>query len=166
MLLCPLNFGVTSSGDVLGGTSITFTDVLGDQQLSLLAYSVSTSRTFGASYANLAGRLQFALQGFSQEQFFFGFAPGTAFGSNLGFLSRDDAIATRRTVGGSAFAIYPFDRFRRLELSAGLFNSRETFNNPALQDEANAFQEQQFGQLLFRDGTFLPLAPEPPPTRV
>ena len=153
----PLNFGVTSSGDVLGGTSITFTDVLGDQQLSLLAYSVSTYRTFGASYANLAGRLQFALQGYSQEQFFFGFAPGTAFGSNLGFLSRDDAIATRRTVGGSAFAIYPFDRFRRLELSAGLFNSRETFNNPALQDEANTFQEQQFGQLLFRDGTFLPL---------
>ena len=153
----PLNFGVTSSGDVLGGTSITFTDVLGDQQLSILAYSVSTYRTFGASYANLAGRLQFALQGFSQEQFFFGFAPGTTFGSNLGFLSRDDAIATRRTVGGSAFAIYPFDRFRRLELSAGLFNSRETFNNPALQDEANSFQEQQFGQLLFRDGTFLPL---------
>ena len=152
----PLNFGVTSSGDVMGGTSITFTDVLGDQQLSILAYSVSTYRTFGASYANLAGRLQFALQGYSQEQFFYGFAPGTAFGSNLGFLSRDDAIATRRTIGGSAFAIYPFDRFRRLELSAGLFSSRETYNNPALQESANNYQLEQFGTLLFQDGNFMP----------
>ena len=153
----PINLGVTSSGNFVGGTGVTFQDVLGDQQFNVLFYSVSTYRTIGASYVNLSGRLQYALQGFSQEQFFFGYSPGAIFDQNLGFLSRDDAIATRKTQGGSFTSIYPFDRFRRLELSAGLFNFTETFNNPALQGESQAFQLDQFGTLLFRDGTFMPL---------
>ena len=153
----PINMGVTSSGDFLGGTQITFTDLLGDQQFSILAYSISSYRTLGASYANLAGRLQYAVQGYSQEQFFFGFAPGFAFQQNLGFLSRDDAIATRRTQGGSFASIYPFDRYRRLELSAGIFNFSESYNNATLQQQADDFQISQFGSLLFRNGTFMPL---------
>ena len=31
----PVNVGVTSSGDIFGGTAVTFSDVLGDQQFSL-----------------------------------------------------------------------------------------------------------------------------------
>ena len=153
----PLNLGVTNSGDVLGGTQITFTDVLGDQQFSLLAYSISQYRTFGGSYANLSGRFQFALQGFSSEQFFFGYGPGSFYSSGLGFLNRDDALATRKTQGGSMYGIYPFDRFRRLELSGGLFNYSESFSNDALQQESSAFQQQQFGTQIFRNGTFMPL---------
>ena len=154
----PLNFGVTSNGDVLGGTQIVFTDVLGDQQLGIIAYSVSQYRTYGASYTNRAGRMQFALQGSSQEQFFFAFAPGRAFDPNLARLSRDQALATRTTRGGSAFAIYPLDRFRRLEFSVGLFNSKETYADPQLQAQAEEFQRQQFGTTnLFNDGNYLPL---------
>ena len=74
----PINFGVTNSGDLLGGTAITFADVLGDQQLSLQAYSIDTYRTFGGTYANRSSRLQYALQGFSTEQFFYGLYPGIA----------------------------------------------------------------------------------------
>ena len=103
----PLNFGVTSNGDLLGGTQIVFTDVLGDQQFAVLASSVSQYRTFGGSYSNLAGRLQFAVQVFSQEQFFFGFQPGVTFDPSLAFLSRNDALAVRTTRGGSFFSIYP-----------------------------------------------------------
>ena len=153
----PLNFGVTNSGDLLGGTQLTFTDLLGDQQFSILAYSVSSYRTYGANYVNLAGRLQYALSGISQEQFFFGYLPGTAFGQNFGFLSRDDAIAVRTTRGGSFTSLYPFDPYRRLELSAGLFSSREEYQNPQLQLEAQQFQQQQFGTQLFVDGGFMPL---------
>ena len=153
----PINFGVTSSGDLLGGTQITFTDVLGDQQFSVLAYSVSSYRTLGASYANLSGRLQYAIQGFSQEQFFYGFVPGTVFDPGLAFLSRDQAIATRRLQGGTFYSIYPLDKFRRIELSAGLFNSREQFNNSELQQQADDFQRDVYGTTLFRDGTFMPL---------
>ena len=153
----PVNVGMTSNGDFLGGTQITFADVLGDQQFSLLAYSVMQYRTLGVSYANLAGRMQFAVQGASQQQFFYGYAPGYAFNPGLGFLSRDDAIAVRSIDGGSVFAIYPFDRFRRVELSAGLFRYREQFDNEYLQTQSDTFQTANFGSVLFRDGAFMPL---------
>jgi len=152
-----VNFGVSSNGDVLGGTQIAFTDVLGDQQFAMSAYSVAQYRTYGASYSNLAGRLQFALQGFSQEQFFYGFVPGVAFDPSLSFLSRNDALAIRSTRGGSFFSIYPLDRFRRLEFSVGLFSTNERFNDPNLQAQSQQFQQQQFGTSIFRDGTSLPL---------
>ena len=149
--------GVSSNGDILGGTQITFTDVLGDQQLSLIIYSQLQYRTFGFSYTNLSGRLQYSLQAYSQEQFFFNYNPGVAFDPSLAFISRDDALAVRTVRGGSGFAIYPFDRFRRLEFSAGLFNYKESFENEALQQESDAFQQENFGTNLFRNGTFLPL---------
>jgi len=151
----PINIGVTNSGDFLGGTAITFSDVLGDQSFSVYAYSISQYRTLSASYVNLSGRLQFALQGFSQESFFYGttgfFSPA------LAFLSRDQAIAVQTVRGGTAFGIYPFDRFRRIEISGGLYHTNERFDNPALEQQANQFQQQQFGVDLFRNGTSLPL---------
>ena len=150
------NFGVglTNSGDVLGGTMISFADVLGDQIFNIQAYSIQTYRTYGASYVNLSGRLQYALQGLSSEQYFYGI--GAYFAPSLAFLNRDDAIATRRSNGGSAIGIYPLDRFRRVEFSAGVYNFRETFANEALQAQSAAFQQQQFGTNLFRDGSFMP----------
>jgi len=151
----PINIGVTNSGDFLGGTAITFSDVLGDQSFSVYAYSISQYRTLSASYVNLSGRLQFALQGFSQESFFYGttgfFSPA------LAFLSRDQAIAVQTVRGGTAFGIYPFDRFRRIEISGGLYHTNERFDNAALEQQANQFQQQQFGVDLFRNGTSLPL---------
>ena len=41
----PVNVGVTSSGDVFGGTQVTFSDVLGDKQFNLFAASISQYRT-------------------------------------------------------------------------------------------------------------------------
>ena len=150
----PVNVGVTSGGDVLGGTAISFTDVLGDQSFVVQAYSIQQYRTFSASYLNLSGRLQFALQGFSQESFFYGalgfYAP------TLSFLDRDDAIAVSTVRGGTAFAIYPFDRFRRLEFTGGLFSFNEQFDNQALQAQSNMYQQQQFGTQIFRTGTAMP----------
>ena len=54
----PVNVGVTSGGDVFGGTQVTFTDVLGDKQFNVFAASVSQYRTMAASYTNLSRRLQ------------------------------------------------------------------------------------------------------------
>ena len=152
----PVNIGVTNSGDVLGGTQLTFTDVLGDQQFSFYAASISQYRTLAFSYANLSRRFQFAAQGFSQEQFFFGFGPGAFFDPAFGFLNRDDALAVQTVRGGSIFGIYPFSRYRRLELSGGIFNYNERFDNPALEQNSRAFQQEQFGTQIFRSGTFMP----------
>ena len=150
----PLNIGVTNSGDFLGGTAISFTDVLGDQNFSVYAYSISQYRTLSASYANLSGRFQFALQGFSQEMFFFG--NSGFYSPALAFLDRDQALAVQTIRGGSAFGIYPFDRFRRLELSGGLYHTNEQFDNPGLQQQADLYQQQRFGTDLFRNGSTLP----------
>jgi hypothetical protein len=40
----PVKVGITSAGDYLGGTAIAFTDVLGDQQFTMYATSVSQYR--------------------------------------------------------------------------------------------------------------------------
>ena len=68
----PVNVGVTSGGDIFGGTAVTFSDVLGDQQFSLYAASISQYRTLSLSYLNLAHRFNYAIQGYSQTQFFYG----------------------------------------------------------------------------------------------
>ena len=41
----PVNVGVTNSGDVFGGTQVSFGDVLGDKQVNLFAASISQYRT-------------------------------------------------------------------------------------------------------------------------
>ena len=107
----PVNLGVTSGGDFFGGTQISFTDVLGDQQFNLFAASVSQYRTMSLSYLNLERRLQWALQGYSQTQFFYGQYEGLFYDPAFrGLIDRDLAVATRTLRGGPAVALDPFNR--------------------------------------------------------
>ncbi len=155
----PVNVGVTSGGDVFGGSQVTFSDVLGDQQFSLFAASVSQYRTLSFSYLNLAKRFQYALQGFSQTSFFYGQLEGVFYDPVFagGFLPRDLAVATRTTRGGTAFGIWPLDRYRRLELSGGFVQYSEEFTDPLVEQISREYQLQQFGHELFRNGSFAPL---------
>ena len=68
----PLNVGVTSGGDLFGGTQISFADVLGDKQFNFYVASMSQYRTIAGSYLNLSRRMQYAIQGFQQTTFFYG----------------------------------------------------------------------------------------------
>ena len=69
---------------------------------------------------NLERRLQYALQGYSQTQFFYGQLEGVFYDPSFsGFIDRDLATATRTIQGGTAFGIYPFNRYRRVELFGG-----------------------------------------------
>ena len=154
----PVSLGVTSNGDVFGGTAISFGDVLGDQQINVYASSISQYRTFSVAYVSLARRLQFAVQGFTQTQFFYGGLEGVFFDPALApLVGRDTAVATRTSRGGSAFALYPIDQYRRLELSAGLYNLKEEYADPELQIRSEAFQRARTGgQQVFRNGTLAP----------
>ena len=154
----PINVGVTSGGDLFGGTGISFADVLGDRRVDLTAISVSQYRTIAGSYIDLSRRLQWAVQGFSQTEFFFGQAGAFFDPAFSGFIDRDLATATRTVQGGSVFGIYPFNRYRRLEVSAGLAHYSEQFEDPGLETFSRGFQEARFGRSLFRDGTFAPLS--------
>ncbi|MEW6322291.1 MAG: hypothetical protein AB1635_14525 [Acidobacteriota bacterium] len=153
----PVALGITSGGDLFGGTALTFTDVLGDQQFSLVATSVSQYRSISASWLNLEKRLTWAVQGYSQTQFFFGQAGGVFFDPAFsGLISRDLATATRTVQGATAFAIYPLNRYRRIELFAGISHYRERFEDPSLEAFSQDFQQQQFGRQLFNNGTSVP----------
>jgi len=153
----PVNVGVTSSGDFFGGTSVTFTDVLGDQQFNFYAESISQYRTLSFGYTNLSRRLQYALQGFSQTMFYYANDAGTFYAAQYGFLSHSDAISTQTERGGTAFGIYPLNRYARLEGTVGLINFNQSYNDPTLQQAAIDYQTQVYGRSLFADGNFMPL---------
>ena len=153
----PVNVGVTSGGDVFGGTQVTFTDVLGDKQFNVFAASVSQYRTIAASYVNLSRRFQYALQGFSQTQFYYGYNPGGLYSLDYAYLDRDRALATETSQGATAFGIYPFNRYARMEVTAGLMYYKQQYNDQGLQDLADEYQQERYGRSLFSSGTFLPL---------
>jgi hypothetical protein len=154
----PVAVGVTSNGDVFGGTQVTFGDVLGDQQFNFFAASISQYRTFSLSYVNLSRRFQYAVQGFSQSQFYYGAIGGLFYDPSLApFISRSDAIATRTIWGGTATGIYPLDRYRRIDFSGGAVRLSESFNDPALEQYTQEYQQALTGQPVFRNGTLIPL---------
>ena len=153
----PVAVGVTSGGNIFGGTQVTFSDVLGDQQFNVFASSISQYRTISGSYVSLKRRFQFALQGYSQSEFYYGAYAGTLYDPGLGFLDPDDAIATRTMRGGTAFGIYPFNKYNRIEVFGGVVNYQEEYDNEALQQYADAYQQQYYGGSVFRNGTAVPI---------
>jgi hypothetical protein len=124
-----MNVMVTNNGDIFGGTAITFGDILGDQQFVIFAnasaqYS-TTSRTFLFGWTNLSHRFQFAMQALSETEFFYGSTGGAFYDPSVTPLfNRSDLLATSTQRGGSVFGIYPFSKYRRVELSAGSSRSR------------------------------------------
>ncbi len=153
----PVAVGVTSSGDIFGGTAVSFSDVLGDQQFSMYAASISQYRTLSFNYVNLAQRLNYALQGFSQTQFFYGQASGVFYDPMYaGFIDRDLATATTTVRGGTAYGIWPFNRYRRVEFSGGLIDYEQRFNDPGLQELSEQYQQDTFGASLLQNGFYVP----------
>ena len=154
----PVNLGVTSGGDIFGGTQVTFSDVLGGKQVNFFAASVSQHRTLSLSHINIENRLQYALQGFSQDTAITRQLAGYLYDQGLvPFIDRDAAQAVRTQRGVTAFGIYPFNRYSRLELSGGYVHLSERFADSSLQEESENFQEQNFGTLLFQSGNMVPL---------
>ncbi|HET9830368.1 MAG TPA: hypothetical protein VFP91_01605, partial [Vicinamibacterales bacterium] len=155
----PVNVGVTSNGDIFGGTAITFGDVLGDKQFNFTAASIAQYRTFALSYVSIGQRFQYALQGYSQTLFYYGQLGGLFYDPNFApFISRDQAQSTQTIQGGSVIGIYPFNRFHRVELSLGFAHIDQTFNDPSLEAYSNAYQQAVTGQSLTTSGSMLPLS--------
>jgi len=154
----PVALGVTSGGDVFGGTQVTFTDVLGDQQFNLFISSVSQYRTMNFTWVNMEKRLQWALSGYNTSQFYYGQLEGVFYDPYLSqFIDRDLATATRTIQGGTAFAIYPFNRYRRVEVFGGFNRYQESFNDPLVQQASDDYQQEVYGQPLFNNGNMVPL---------
>src|SRR5215468_7666686 len=155
----PVNVGVTSQGDVFGGTAVTFGDVLGDKQINFTAASIAQYRTFALSYVNIGQRFQYALQGYSQTIFYYGQLGGLFYDPSFApFISHDQAQSTLTIRGGSVIGIYPLDRFHRIELSAGFMNIDQQFNDPGLQAYSQSYQQLVTGTNLVTSGSMVPLS--------
>jgi hypothetical protein len=104
------------------------------------------------TYVNLSSRFQWAAQGFTQTQFFYG-QGGIFYDPSLApLISRDQAIATRTQRGGTVIGVYPLDRYRRLEMSGGAFWLNEQYADPSL-----GTINDLVGRQVFRSGTLIPL---------
>ncbi|MCG6922261.1 MAG: hypothetical protein LJF15_14420 [Acidobacteria bacterium] len=135
----PINVGVTSSGDFYGGTAVALTDVLGDQLFTFQVLSIREFRSYDVRYTNLASRFQYGLNGFDTTYFFYAAPYGTF--RNYGYYydnTRDLATATQRSTGFQAFAQYPLDTFRRIELGAGVMRQETAYRNPDVQAQVCA----------------------------
>jgi hypothetical protein len=153
----PVNIGVSSGGDVFGGSSVTVSDVLGDQQFNFLASSYSQYRTMSFAYTNLSRRLNWAVQAFSQTQFYYGQYSNLLYDPVYApYVSRDLAESTSTVRGGTAYAIWPFNRYRRLELFTSVLNYKQEFNDPVLGDLSAQYQQDTYGRQILQNGWFLP----------
>ena len=152
----PIGLGVTSSGNFYGNTQVVFSDLLGDQQFSFFFQSVSQYRTFSFEYLTIEKRLQWAIQAFSQDTFYFGQNPYLYDPGYAQFIDRDTAESQQSQRGATAFVIYPFNKYTRAELSGGYMHLTETYNNPVLQELSQQYQIDQYGNPVFRNGHMLP----------
>ena len=154
----PVNVGVSSGGDVFGGSAVTISDVLGDQQFNFQASSYSQYRTMAFSYTNLSRRLNWAVQAYSQSQFYYGQASGVLYDPLLSpYIDRDAAESTSTTRGGSVYGIWPLNRYRRLELFGSIVNYKQEYNDPILEEISQDYQQDQFGQSVLQNGWFYPV---------
>ena len=156
----PVNVGVTSSGDVFGGTNVTFSDVLGDKQFNVYAASMSQYRTLAFTYQNISRRFNYADAGILAEHLLsMGTVANVFYDPSLvGLIDRDLALATRTVKGGSVFgdlSLQPLSPPRGLR---GSHDYREEFNDPTLEAYSRQYQIETFGQPLFQNGTILPLS--------
>jgi Tol biopolymer transport system component len=148
----PLNVGVTSGGDFFGGSQVALSDVLGDQNFVFTAVSLREFRSYDGTYINLAKRLHYGLSAFDTTRFFF----ASPYALQQGFF-REGAFATQRYTGASLIAQYPFDKFRRLDFSAGVVKVRERFENPEAEELARQRAEQLGVPFFLNRGTVVPL---------
>ena len=127
----PVNVGVTNSGDIFGGTQVSFGDVLGDKQVNFFAASISQYRTLVAVLRRPVAPLPVGAAGLLADAVLLRAAgrlllrPVVRADPEPRRRDRDADRARRQRVG-----IYPFSRYRRVELSAGLLQLDEQYNDP------------------------------------
>jgi len=149
----PLNIGVTSSGDFFGGSQVALTDVLGDKDLVITAYSFREFQSYQASFQNLSRRLHWGANIFDQKQFFY----SSPYSLQPGF-SRQGAYATQRFTGGVLVGEYPLNKFVRLEASAGIYRIKEQFENLEVQQLVEEAAAQAGVPVFLNSGTLLPVS--------
>ncbi len=125
----PIGAIISTDGSIYGGTALSFSDLLGDHNFSLVAYQVRSFRSYSFSYANLKKRFQFIAEAFQYTIYYY-----TPYSYVDPFyyerLSYRDALATRKISGASFNGFYPFNRYYRAQAGLSFLNYEEDFFDP------------------------------------
>lgn len=117
--------GVTDDGRFISNSSVQFSDVLGNHNLAISAYSVSSFESYYANYLNRSRRLQWGFQ-FDSIQYFLVdrfFRPG----------ERVDRVYKYQLLTG--YMRYPLSLFSRIDFGLGM-TDQDTFRYvPVTNDE-------------------------------
>jgi outer membrane protein assembly factor BamA len=101
---------------------------------------------------NLAKRLHYGITGFDYTTFFY----STPYSFTGGF-SRQGLLATQRYTGGTVLGQYPLDKFRRLEMSAGVIRQAEQFDDPTVEAQIRAQYAAAGVPFYLNNGTLVPI---------
>ncbi|UCE42432.1 MAG: PD40 domain-containing protein [Candidatus Aminicenantes bacterium] len=140
----PVGAIISTDGSIYGGTALSFSDLLGDHNFTLLAYQVRSFRSYLFSYVNLKRRFQFAAEAFQYTMFYYtpyNYVDPLYYDQ----LSYRDAMATRTMMGASFTGYYPFNRYYRAQVGLSFLNYEEDFYDPYLMNQARGQQNQGYG---------------------
>ncbi len=104
--------GVGADGRFISNTYLTFGDNLGERHLGFLLDTVSTFTNFLIEYADLSKRMQKGVQVYDTRLFYYTFIDPNNPANN-------QTQEAYRFTGGNLFALYPLNRYYRLEGTVG-----------------------------------------------
>lgn len=136
----PIDAIVSTDGSIYGGSSIAFTDLLGDYNFYIMAYQVRSFRSYYFSYLNQKRRFQYMISAFQYTLFYYPpYAYYDAYYYN--YLSYNDAIASRQITGLNVSAYYPFNKYYRAQATLGYYHYEEDYLDPYM----NLYFDQGYG---------------------
>ncbi len=104
----PVSIGVTSNGDVFGGTQLTISDVLGDKQFNFYVSSIAQDPDDDGGVHQPGAPAPVGGPGLHRDAVLLRSAGGVFYDPTLApFISRNDAIATRTIQGGTIIGVVP-----------------------------------------------------------
>jgi Tol biopolymer transport system component len=144
----PIGAIISTDGSIYGGTALSFSDLLGDHNFTLVAYQVRSFRSYSFSYANLKNRFQYIAEAFQYTIYYY--TPYSyLYPDFYGYLSYRDALATRTMQGASVYGYYPFNRYYRAQGGLGFIHYEEDFYDPYINQ---ALGQQNLGYGYFYNG--------------
>ena len=126
----PLDAIVSTDGSIYGGSAVTFSDLMGDYNFSLVVYQVRSFRSYYFAFINQKSRIQWMANAYQYTLFYY--PPYSYYDPTLyNYLSYRDAVASRQISGASIAAFYPFNKFYRAEAAFQYSHYEEDFADPA-----------------------------------
>jgi hypothetical protein len=143
----PIDTFISSDGSIYGGSSIRFSDLMGDYIFSLTAFQVRNFRSYDIMYVNQKRRLQFMLRAYHYTLFYYN--PYQQYDPIYSsFLNYNDALATRKITGVNLSAFYAFNLYYRASASLSYNYYAEEYYDPTVTVQRGASQQFLNGNLL------------------